>query len=475
MLPCPTGTIIRTETDTYDYPGCHVLPGFVDSHAHIVGLGKRLTSVSLHDARSAEECAARIAAASPSQGGWIQAMGWNQELWEDSRYPSTAMLDDAIGHIPVVASRVDGHALWTNSAAKQAAGLTDTADILADDAMAPIWIAIPAPTSEELKDMIVAATAECARNGITEVHDMDVDAAWLDPMRELAESGRLPVRVQSFLRSQHNEWDTWDLLPAVGEFLRVCGVKMFADGALGSHGAALLAPYADRPDTTGTALLSMQDIVDRTAHAIDAGWWCVATHAIGDAAVRTVLDAYERIRRRPDAGPSDVILRIEHAQHVHPDDVRRMAELDVFACIQPTHCLSDASMAERRLGHDRLPWAYRWRSLLDAGIRISSGSDFPIEPPSPIDAIDAFVRRIPRGHDRTWQAQECITRAEALMASTSWAHAAADMQYRRGSIEPGFDADVVVVDQDLHACPDDMILRTQVMATFTAGKLRYGR
>lgn len=343
--------------------------------------------------------------------------------------------------------------------------------VLVDAEMDPVWKAMPIASNEEIKRNILAACDACLREGITEVHDMDVATTWLEPMRELAEAGTLPLRLQSFVRAQHNEWHESGVLPMGGEFLRICGVKMYADGALGSHGALLQSPYADRTLTSGICLLTVKEMADRARLALDAGWWCISTHAIGDAAVRNVLDAYAEVRSWSDG--RDVLLRIEHAQHVHPDDVPRFAELNVVACVQPTHCLSDATMAERRLGDERLAWAYRWRSMLDAGVTLGAGSDFPIEPPSPLAGIDAFVRRIPTGHSQAWQPQERITRDEAFDAFTRAAHMTAEMDFRRGQLVAGMDADMAVLDRDVLTCADDDIRSTRVMATFVAGRRRF--
>lgn len=464
VLPCVTGTIIRTETSTYEFPGCEVFPGFVDNHAHITGLGFRRASVSLHTATSAEECAQRIAQASATQGGWIRASGWNQENWKNTSLPSASLLDAVVADTPVIATRVDGHAMWCNTAALKAAGLSNTGTpvgYLLDTEMDPMWAALPKPSEQELQTLILDAASACSAVGITEVHDMDVDSTWNNVMRSLAESGKLPIRVQSFLKAHNNEWQKEGLLPAGGELHRQVGVKMYADGALGSHGAYLLAPYTDKPETSGIRLLTKHEIAERCFAAIEEGWWAVATHAIGDAAVREVLDAYELVRG--SANGTDIILRIEHAQHVHPDDVERFAKLGVFACIQPQHCISDAVMATARLGKNRLSSAYRWKSLVDAGVKIGAGSDFPIEPPSPLAGIYAFTNRVPSGMHDGWYTDECISENEAFLAYTEWAHATADCDYRRGKLEIGYDADFVILDNN----------PKRVVATFVAGIQRY--
>lgn len=473
VLPCAVGTIVRTETDTYEFPDSHVLPGFVDSHAHIVGYGERLSMPSLHAATSLDEVRQRLAAALRADKPWLQAMGWNHEHWSTPQLPTREDLDHVSDSVPIVAMRVDGHAMWVNSAALRAAGIDPThhSGMLIDDDMRPIWAVQPKPTRDELREQILAATTEWARQGVTEVHDMDVAPEWLESFRELAESGHLPVRVQSFVRGQHNEWMNEGLLPAGGELHRIAGVKLFSDGALGSRGALLRTPYSDQLDTRGIELLSVDEMITRMREIVEAGWPAIAVHAIGDAAVRNVLDAYTAVRSMP--GGEDLILRIEHAQHVAQDDVHRFADLGIIACVQSSHCMSDASMAVKRLGDERLAWSYRWRSLLDAGVTITGGSDAPIEPPSVIEGLRAFVHRIPYGHTTPWCASECISASEAVRSYTRDAHRASGMEYRRGKLEVGYDADIVVVSHDLldnaSHIPDDVAIR----ATFTAGRLRY--
>ena len=470
ILPNTTGVVIRNETSTFEYPGAVVLPGFVDNHVHVLGLGQRLTLPSLHEAQSAEECVQILLDADVNEHGWIHAMGWNQERWSDPRLPDASLLDEAFPNTPVIATRVDGHAMWVSAEASRRATV-EHKPILIDDEMIPLWAALPDPSREEIIRRIERAGAEFARHGITEVHDMDVHPDIVEIMREIAETGRIAMRVQSFVSAQHNEWAEAGLLPAAGEIQRTAGIKLFADGAVGSRGAALLAPYSDDPDNTGLVLKTREEMIDACRAAIDAGWWCVAIHAIGDAAVRNVLDAYEVVRSWDDG--KEILLRIEHAQHVHQHDVQRFADLNVFACVQPSHCTSDAFMAEKRLGTDRLTDAYRWRSLLKAGVQVAAGSDAPIESPSVLAGLRDFVRRHPKGADHPWQPQECLSMTEALTAFTQTAHASADVDYRRGEIAIGNDADVVVLDRDPNTCPPEELVNIRVLATFMAGQQRY--
>ena len=470
ILPNTSGVVVRTETDTFEYPGATVLPGFVDNHVHVLGLGSRLSLPSLHNATSIEECIDILKGHEPD-GEWIHSMGWNQELWKDPTLPGISALDNAFPDRPVTASRVDGHAIWLNKAARERAGISEDTAVLIDEEMDPVWAAMPDLTDEQIENRLLLAGAEFAMNGITEVHDMDVAPRIVEISRRLAETSKMPVRVQSFVSSQHDEWDKAGLLPAAGEQQRTAGIKLYSDGALGSRGAALLAPYQDDPDNVGRLLLSSEQIVNSCRKALDAGWWCIAVHAIGDAAVRTVLDAYETVRGWEDG--QDVVLRIEHAQHTHADDVKRMADLNVFACVQPLHCTDDAAMAEARLGNDRLNDGYRWRSLLDAGVRMAGGSDAPIASHDVRKSLHAFVNRIPQGAKEAWQPHECITIDEALQAFTVDAHASADVDYRRGTIEIGADADLVILDRDPRTTPPKELADIKVLATFMAGQRRY--
>lgn len=474
VLPCATGSIVRTETASFEYPGCSIHPGFVDNHAHIMGLGEFVSNTRL-DAATSQADAVRMLREAEPRDGWVRGRGWNHELWSDASLPSRATLDEAFPNVPVYATRIDGHCAWVNRIALEQAGIDPSGHngLLIDDDMLPVMNVMPEYSDETIREFIIRAATICSEHGITEVHDMDVSEAAARITRELAESGKLPIRVQSFVRGQNGEWLEHGLLPAGGEFHRMAGVKLFADGALGSRGALLSAPYTDDINNLGIEVISVEHMLTQCNSALDAGWQAIAIHAIGDQAVTNVIDTYEALRKRDDA--SEVILRIEHAQHVRPEDVERMKKLNIVACVQPTHCISDAVMAEKRLGQQRLPWSYRWRSFLDAGVHIGAGSDFPIEDPSVLAGIDAFVRRIPRGMQAPWQEHECISHQEALYAFTEGAHRTVGMDYRRGKLEVGFDADFTIIDCDLRSCKSEEILGSNILATFTAGVCRYSR
>lgn len=480
----PGGVTIISEAGTHEYPDAWALPGLVDAHAHIFGLGMKLTGLSLYTALSAKECVQRALQHNFFHSNWINGMGWNQELWESREFPTIDLLDEAFPNAPVFLTRADGHAAWVNSVALKIAGINDeTPDpvggtilrdsnkkatgILIDNAMELVRDHIPKYTTEQQILLLKTAAEELIALGVTEVHDMDVDVELLPLFREMAETATLPIRVQSYVRAQNDEWLHAGVLPNTGEFQRTCGVKYFIDGALGSRGAALLQPYSDAPETTGLFLLTEDELFKKASRALEDGWQ-ISTHAIGDAANRAVLNVYEKLRKNNE----DAFLRMEHAQIVHPDDVPRFKENNIKVLVQPIHCTSDAPMAEERLG-ERCEYSYPWRTLRNTGITFGGGSDFPIELHEPLTGIDAFCRRLPFGSDKAWYPKEIITREEALFAYTAWAHETSEMEYRRGFLKTGFDADIVLHDTNLLTCADDEILKTKVVATYTAGALRF--
>lgn len=461
VSPNASGVVIRTERSEYSFPGCIVLPGLVDAHIHLRGLGKRFATPSLHHATSLDECVDILTNTVDTNSGWLMAMGWNQEQWTPAVMPTKASLTAAFPTTPVVCSRIDGHALWCNQKALELAGISHHTGVLVDAEMDAMWQAIPPDTTEQIQQQLISASHALARAGVTEVHDMDVAPNIVAITRELAENARLAVRVQQFVSAQNQEWVNAGVLPAGGELQRTAGIKLYADGALGSRGAALLDPYSDAA-TNGNPLLSADAIATETLRAIHAGWWCVAVHAIGDAAVRTTLDAFERVRADTDGG--DAILRIEHAQVVNPQDLHRFSELNVFASIQPTHAESDEQMARERLGASRLHHAYRWKSLIDSGARICTGTDAPVERESALRTIDVAVNGMPGATKRN--VEECLSVHEAVHAATTWAHEAAGVDYRRGHIDVGMDADFVILGNTIDR---QNIQATPIVATFLSG------
>lgn len=488
FVPSEGGVIIESEAEIDTYPGAWLLPGFVDAHGHLVHFGLELGQPQLRHCRSPEECQEILRCWPPNRGEWLLGSGWNQERWEPPRFPDAALLDAVFPDTPVVLRRVDGHALWVNSEALRRAGITgETPDppggiivrrasgeptgVLIDAAAELVLRHVPPPTPGELRTAILRAARELLTFGITEVHDMDVDPAWVPLFQELAASGQLPIRVQSYVRAQQREWHTAGLLPTTGEFFRLCGVKLYADGALGSYGAALLEPYADCPEQRGLLFFETAQLEQRVSEALEAGWQ-IAIHAIGDAANRQVAQVYHAVRVHGIAEPEQR-LRVEHAQLVHPEDIALLAEAGCIASVQPLHCVYDAPMARRRLGPQRESIPYPWRSLLQAGIPLAAGSDFPIEPPDVAAGLAAFRFRTPPGEEQPWGEQECLTASESLAAYTTWAHFAAALDDRRGLLAPGYDADFVVLDRNPAVCSPSELAALRVRAVYVAGIRRW--
>lgn len=466
----------RVTIDGAEFPvprGACILPGLVDTHCHLIGLGMMASRVSLHGAGSPMECAQRVAehARRLPHGTWIEGFGWNQEEWEGGGWPDRSILDALVPDHPVVLQRVDTHASWINSRAIILAGIMPgnvpggeividgegrPTGILVDSATRLVERAMPEPSNRQKRDWIERSIAEAVRLGITEVHDMNVELARVESMVNVSEGGGMLLRCRVFLAGMEGEWTIIPAPTPLGPNLDTVGVKYFADGALGSRGALLLEPYSDAP-THGLCLLSRAELLEKGARAASAGY-AVSTHAIGDGANRLVLDAYERLRSdNPDA-----LLRIEHAQVVHQDDLDRFQRLGVLPVVQPIHCVSDAAMAEARLGVERCREAYRWRSLRETGCPLLGGSDFPIESPDPRAGMRAFVERRPPGRPRAWFGHERISRDDAIRAYTEWAPLGVPGTPSRGRLAPGYDADLVVFDGD----PFD---RGEVAATFVGG------
>lgn len=445
----------------YSLPaGAVILPGFTDSHAHLIGLGEMGSKVDLVDARSAEECAQRIAqhAKHLPAGTWVQGFGWNQERWSSPILPTRSLLDTLIPDHPVLLLRIDTHAAWVNSVAIHAAGITphwvDGGEIaldetgqpnglLLDNAIGLVFQQVPPITIQQKIEWLDYGVQECLRYGITSLHDMNVEPERLEAMTRLAERGGMAIRCEVFLKAQGEEWRAVPQPETLAKNLNVVGVKYFADGALGSRGAFLLQPYSDAPTTCGIQLLSADQLARLADEPVRRGF-AVATHAIGDGANRLTLDAYQQLRNKY----SDALLRVEHAQIVHPDDVPRFATLGVLPSMQSTHCTSDAAMAEQRLGLERCSYAYGWQNLRRTGVPILAGSDFPIESPDPIAGIRAFVDRLDSSTEKPWYAEQKITKQDALAAFTEWPARGLPGQTRRGKIAEGYMADIVVLSGD---------------------------
>lgn len=476
------------------------LPGLHDAHGHVASLGRALRRLRFEGTTSAKEIAAMVGAEAVTRrrGEWILGRGWDQNDWAVKDFPTRAMLDEAAPAHPVWLRRVDGHAGWANSETLRLAGITaatpdppggkihrlpdgSPSGVLVDNAMDLVERAVPASTPAQTREAIARALEHCARQGLTAVDDAGITAMDLAAYRALADRGELPVRVFAWLSSATalapggldvkrpgatpRGWTAGDGL------FRVSAVKAYADGALGSRGAALLAPYADDPGNSGL-LVTTPDTLELIARrCLDAGL-PLSVHAIGDRGNRETLDAFERAAGGAEA-LRDRRFRIEHAQVVAPQDIPRFAELGVIASMQPTHCTSDMPWAPDRLGPARLQGAYAWRRMLDAGVRLALGSDFPVESTDPRLGLWAAVTT----QDTTgrpsggYRPTERLTVLEAIRGFTSDAAYAAFAEDEIGRLDAGMRADLAVFDRDLTAVPVRELLDARCVMTVVDGRV----
>ncbi|MFL6247247.1 MAG: amidohydrolase [Thermoanaerobaculia bacterium] len=472
-------------------PNGTILPGLTDAHAHLYGLGVALDVVDLTGTQSYDEVIARVKqrAATAAPGEWITGRGWDQNDWPVQEFPTFAALDAAVPDHPVFVTRVDGHAALANSAAMRAAGITaatkdpeggrivrdangNPTGVFVDAATDLVENAMPAPSAEQRKARVLAAARNIAANGLTEIHDAGIDANTIAAVQELIDEKRFPIRVYAMLGDNAallEQWLRGKPLIGYGGHLTVRAVKLYADGALGSRGAALLAPYSDDPGNSGLMLSTPEHLQDVASRGRAAGFQ-VNTHAIGDRGVRNVIDAYAK------AGvTAKDRFRIEHLQVIAPGDIPRLVQHGIIASMQPTHATSDMYWAEARLGAERAKGAYAWRTVLNAGGRLALGSDFPVEAVNPFFGLYAAVTRQdqkgwPEGG---WHPTEKLTLAEAIRGFTSDAAYAAFEETSRGTIEAGKLADFTIVDGDLFAMPASELYKTKVLYTVVGGEVAY--
>jgi predicted amidohydrolase YtcJ len=480
-----------------DGHGRTLLPGLIDAHGHVLELGINQVEVQLDDTTSLAQAQQRIrdyAKAHPDRG-WILGFGWNQAKWQLGRFPVAAELD-AVTDRPAVLERVDGHARWLNTRALQAAGITrDSPDpiggriehdeagnpsgVLVDNAMDLITKVVPERTPAERRAALKAAIAHLNSVGLTGAGDAGDSASTIALYRSLADAGELHARIYAMIGDTGADFAALapqgPLLGYGQDRLTVRSVKLYADGALGSRGAALLAPYSDQPGQRG--LLFEQDAAmeHKIETALRAGFQ-VNVHAIGDAANRQVLDGFEHAYAALGRG-RELRNRIEHAQVVTPEDIPRFRQLDIIASMQPTHATSDMNMAEARIGPKRLEGAYAWHSFLAQGTRIAGGSDFPVESDNPFFGLHAAVTR--QDHDGKpaggWHAEQALTLPEAFRAFTLDAAWAQHQEASVGSLEPGKWADFILVDRDPFSIAPQDLWKVQVEQTWLAGERVYKR
>lgn len=472
-----------------DMKGRVMMPGFVDAHGHVMGLGLNALTLDLSDTRSLAEAQAKIAAyarANPERA-WIVGRGWNQERWGLGRFPTAAELDRAVADRPVWLQRADGHASWANSAAMRAAGVTpksvsppggriemaggQPSGVFVDAAESLVEKSVPKPSAKDMNAAFLKAQELLLSSGITATADMGTDMDAWQTYRRLGDLNGLRIRIMSYGAGVDDTIRIGGTGPTpwlYGDKLKLVGVKLYGDGALGSRGAWLKAPYYDAPGERGLGFMSDTLIRNLMVRASMDGYQ-IAVHAIGDRANEQVLGAIEEL---VDTYKGDRRWRIEHAQIVDPADLRRLGRNGIIASMQPVHQTSDRTMAEARLGPSRLQGAYAWRSVLANGGRLAFGSDYPVERPDPFAGwAAAFTRQDEAGQPfGGWQAQERVTREEAWRGFTSDAAYAGFAEDKFGRLAPGMAADFIIVDRDPTLASPTELRATQVLQTWVGGQ-----
>lgn len=478
-----------------DMGGKTLLPGLIDAHGHVFGLGQMLTQLDLSPTTSLDGALKAIgdyARANPGQG-WLRGRGWNQENWKLGRFPTAADVDTVVSDRPVWFERVDGHAGWANSRALAAAGITDkTPDpaggkivrdvngkatgVLVDAAQELVTKVLPAQTEAEGRVVLDRALGALAKVGVTSTHDAGLGVAEDRLYRAYADGGKLTARIYGMIGGTEGDFDALakngPLKTYGNDMYALRAVKLYSDGALGSRGAALIKPYSDEPHSHGLLFYKTAQMDAMMKKAMARGYQ-VNVHAIGDAGNHQILDIYQKELAATKSAAQRH--RIEHAQVVTQADIVRFKTLGIIPSMQPTHATSDKNMAETRVGHERIKGAYAWRSFLHQGSRIACGSDFPVESPNPFFGIHAAVTRQDASGQPIagWYPNQAMSLKEAFRCFTLDAAYAGHAENSLGSLEPGKWADFIVVDQDLFKMPTYDIYKTGVLQTWVGGKQVY--
>ncbi len=512
ILAVGTNEFVRrfadTETRVIDVAGKFVMPGFIEGHGHFVGLGQSMMMLRLGDAKTWDEVVQQVAAAAKvtPPGQWIVGRGWHQSKWQEppqpnvDGYPTDKRLSELTPDHPVLLTHASGHMSFANAYAMRLAGVTsETKDpaggeILKDATGQPIGIfretaqgliaaarardesrLSAAERIDQTMKAIELASQECLKKGITSFQDAGSSFQTIDLLKRAVDQNRVGVRLWVMVRDDNRALEQnlarYKMIGYGNQFLTVRALKRSIDGALGPHGAWLLAPYEDHPTSSGLNTASIESVT-RTAELAIQHDFQLCVHAIGDRANREVLNIYEQqFRQHPSAIPRR--WRIEHAQHLHPDDIGRFAELGVIASMQGVHCTSDAVFVVRRLGMRRSQeGAYVWQSLLKSGAIVTNGTDAPVEDVDPLPSFHASVtRKLADGV--TFFPEQCMTRQQALRTYTIDCAYAAFEESQKGSLVPGKLADIVVLSNDLRTCADDEIRKTKVLYTIVGGRIAY--
>ncbi|MES2150825.1 MAG: amidohydrolase [Pseudomonadota bacterium] len=478
-----------------DAQGKTLLPGLIDAHGHVFGLGQMLSQLDLSATTSLAEAlkaATDFARANPGQG-WLHGRGWNQENWKLGRFPTAAELDGVALDRPIWFKRVDGHAGWANSRALQLAGISDAtpdpvggkimrgadgkaSGVLVDAAQDLINQVLPPDTEALRRLMLDRALAQIARVGLTSVHDAGLGVAEDRLYRDYADHGKLTARIYGMIGGTERDFEQLaakgPLLDYADGMYALRAVKLYSDGALGSRGAAMLAPYSDEPAWHGLLFSKDAEIGAMMEKAMRRGYQ-VNVHAIGDAGNHQIVESFAALI--PATASAGARHRIEHAQVVTLADIARFKSIGIIPSMQPTHATSDMNMAEQRIGAQRIEGAYAWRTFLKQGSRIACGSDFPVESPNPFFGIHAAVTRQDSAGQPLagWHPDQAMTLTEALRCFTLDAAWAGHQERDLGSLEVGKRADFIIIDQDLFQVAPAAIYKTGVLQTWVGGRQVY--
>lgn len=472
--------------ETKDLSGLTIIPGFIDAHFHLKNFGKRLEMVNLKKINSINEIQKVIKSKikSVNENEWIIGFGWDQNLWQDRKYPHKNILNDISPNNPIYLTRIDGHSAWVNNVAIEKTGLSiskiDKVDggsvindcIMIDNAMNSFKSHLPTDTKKQVKSWIGTAVKEANKMGITGVHDAWQDSTIIDAIKELINEKKFPIRCYGMLGSNDKE-----LLEKYfndghynNDYYTIRSVKAFIDGALGSRGAALHEPYCDDHNNCGLILISKEEFKKLTEACFKHNFQ-LNTHAIGDRGNSYVLNHYAKTVQ----SNNDRRWRIEHAQMVSDDDILMFKDYNILPSMQPSHCTSDMPWLKERIGQYRLPLVSRWQSFIKLGLKIPGGSDCPIETGNPLFEFYAAVTR--QNHEglpkQGWQPQEKVSKINALKMFTTWAAFGGFDENRRGKIKIGYDADLTILSDNLLQIPDSKILDVQIMGTIVKGDFVY--
>jgi predicted amidohydrolase YtcJ len=473
-----------------DAGGKAVFPGFNDAHAHFVGYGSSLQSVNLVDTDSWEAVLAKCSefAKTLPAGAWLTGRGWDQNDWAVKEFPGNEKLNELFPDRPVLITRIDGHAAMANQKALELAGIKPgdkltggdivvnegkLSGLLIDNAVDLVAARIPSADAAQSKAALLLAQANCFAIGLTSVHDCGLDFKTVELVEAMQKTGDLKMRMNIMLSDAKDNFDyAFKRGKIKTDYLNVSSFKVYADGALGSRGASLLQPYSDKPEWSGF-LLSSPEHFDSVANIIYEKGWQMCTHAIGDSGNRTILKTYARYLK----GKNDLRWRIEHAQVVNENDFHFFGDYSIIPSVQPTHATSDMYWAGDRLGPVRVKGAYAFKQLLKENNWIPLGTDFPVEDISTFKTFfAAVVRQDAKGFpEGGYQMENALTREETLKGMTIWAAKASFEEKQKGSLEKGKFADFIILDTDLMNCPTADILKTKLLATYSAGKKVFGK